>query len=188
VTNPLPDDVLDAGSVEDAAARLGEHLGLDGAAPLAATRRALDDPLYARALWSSRKLPELRSQLVAAAVAEAERARPPSSGVLAAKAAGSVLKWGMEGLRHAEPWRIQRRLAACARCEFRAPAPNTLIYRGAKVVAGKDAKICTACHCLINTKAALATERCPERDPSDPSVSRWGEPWVPPEEHPEGPW
>lgn len=180
MTSVLPAEIAQAVSIEEAAERLGALLGLDGAAPLAATRRALDDPRYARALLSSRKLPRLRAQLLAAAA--------PPAGAIAAKAAGGILKWGMQGLRHAEPWRIERRLAACARCAFQAPAPETLVYRGARVLVGKDAKICTACHCLTNTKAALATEHCPVQDPADPSLSRWGEPWLPPEKHPKGPW
>jgi len=80
----LPDEVVQAGSVVEAAERLGALLGLEGAAPLAATRRALNDPRYIRALWSSRKLPELRAEVLAAAV--------PSSRAVAAKAAGGILK------------------------------------------------------------------------------------------------
>jgi hypothetical protein len=111
---------------------------------------------------------------------EPEPAATPSAAKLAAQAAGTVLKWGMEGLRQSDPWVIERRLAACAACEYRAPAPDTLVYRGAKVLAGKDSEICTICHCLLNTKAAISTEHCPEKDPDDPALSRWGEPWVTP--------
>jgi hypothetical protein len=183
----LPRDIVAAETVEEAARRLGEALGLPGPAPMAATRHALDDPRYARALMTTRKLPALRDQFLAAPGAAAP-APPPSSAGLVAKAAGSLLKWGMEGLRPAEPWVIQRRLAACAACEFQVSAPDTLIYRGARVAVGTGATICDRCHCLINTKAAISTEHCPEQDPARPALSRWGEPWVPPEEHPEGPW
>jgi hypothetical protein len=190
----LPEDIARAATPEEAAERLGRHLGLDGPAPLAATERALADPLFARALIAARKLPALRDRMLDAAADMRVSAAPdggapaPSAAALAAKAAGSVLKWGMEGLRHPEPWVIERRLAACSACEHNAEAPDTLVYRGVKVVAGKDARICDLCHCLINTKAAIATEHCPDRHPETPSMSRWDEPWVDPETLPGWPW
>lgn len=180
----LPPEITEAATLEEAARRLGAALDLDGSAPLEATRRALDDPRYAQALIATRKLPAIRDRFLA----DPSSAPTPSGGALARKAAGSVLKWGMEGLKPAAPWVIERRLAACASCEYQAPAPDTLIYRGARVAVGKDAKICTICHCLTNTKAAISTEHCPAKDPADPTLSRWNEPWIPPEEHPEGPW
>jgi len=176
-----------------AAARLGEELGLDGPAPAMATQRAMKDPDFVRALKALRKFPELRDQMLAAP--ETARIRkpgdtlpphepqsddaPPSAAQLAAKAAGAVLKWGMDGLQPAQPWVIERRLAACNACNFQVPAPDTLAYRGAKVLAGKDATICKVCHCLIKTKAAISTEACPEKDLDNPALSRWQEPWTP---------
>ena len=195
--NELPDDVTAAATPKDAAERLGRHLGLPGPAPLAATERALADPLYARALLATRKLPAVRDQILESAAAmrisAVETPTPssraaPSTAELVAKAAGAALKWGMEGLRHPEPWVLERRLAACTACEHRAAAPETLVYRGVKVVAGKDAKICALCHCLINTKAAIATERCPAQAPHDHALSRWGDPWVDPATLPGWPW
>lgn len=182
-------EVASAATIEEAAARLGALLELEGPAPLAATRRALADPDFARALVGVRKLPAVRDRLLVGGVraGPASGTAPPAA-LSAIHAAGAVLKWGMEGLRPARPWVIERRLAACNACEFQAAAPDTLVYRGAKVVVGKDAKICTVCTCLTNTKAALSTERCPRRDPRDPERSRWGEPWVDPSEHPDGPW
>jgi hypothetical protein len=183
----LPAEIADAASPEEAAARLGAWLGLAGPAPADATRRALDEPRFAQALAGARNLPEMRDALLAGTLA-VPAPRPPSGARAVAKAAGAVLKWGMEGLRPTAPWVLERRLAACAACPNQAPAPETLVYRGARVVVGKDARICTLCGCLTNTKAAISTELCPDRDPADPTRSRWGEPWVPLEEHPEGPW
>jgi hypothetical protein len=197
----LPDGIHNAPSPEVAAERLGVLLGLDAPAPLAATRLALEDRLFARALLATRMLPEVRDQLLATPGTAHIAGHPdiggtqaptsthsPSSIQLTTKAASAVLKWGMDGLRHAKPWAIERRLRACNACDFQVEAPDTLVYRGAKVVVGKNAKICTQCHCLINTKAALATEHCPEQDPTDTTQSRWGEPWLAPEHHPTGPW
>ena len=182
----LPDEVTRAATIAEASERLGALIGLAGPAPEPATRRALAEPLFARALMATRKMPALRDRFLASAAAEAKGT--PGAAALAAKAAGATLKWGMAGLKPAEPWVIERRLAACAACEFQAPAPDTLVYRGARVATGPDAKICTVCHCLTNTKAALSTERCPKQDPEDATRSRWGEPWVDPADHPEGPW
>lgn len=196
----LPFGIAAAATAEEAARLLGQALELPDAAPLEATRRALRDPLYARALWSSRKIPALRDQIIAAASririsdtdgdphsAGAASGRP-SAAALAGKAAGSLLRWGMAGLKPAPPWVIERRLAACAACPHQKPAPDRLIYRGAEVFAGKDARICGICHCLTNTKAAISTELCPGPDPENPETSRWGDPWVPPENHVAGPW
>lgn len=189
----LQDDLRAAASLEDAAARLGDALGLDGPAPLAATRRALADAQFATAVFALRNMAPQRDQMLAAPhsariTGQGRASAPPSSAQVLAKAAGAVLKWGMEGLQHAQPWVIERRLAACNSCEHQAPAPDRLIYRGAKVVVGQDAKICTLCHCLTNSKAALASEHCPARDARDPAQSRWGEPWVDPSEHPTWLW
>jgi len=184
----LPAHFHASASVEEAAETLGKVLGLDGAAPADAARKALDDPLFARALWAARKFPDLRDRLLQQPAAMRVNAAAPSSAATVKKAVGGLLKWGMEGLKPAPPWVIERRLAACNSCTFQAPAPETLVYRGAKVVVGKDARICTSCNCLTNTKAAISTERCPERDPENPELSRWGEPWVDPKDHPQGPW
>ncbi len=183
-------DVASAATLEEAAARLGTLLELGRPAPLSATRRALADSNFARALVGVRKMPAVRDRLLASEIraAGASTSIAPPAAQSAVRAAGAVLKWGMEGLRPAMPWVIERRLAACNDCEFRAEAPDTLIYRGAKVLVGKDAKVCTVCACLINTKAAISTERCPEPDPAHPERSRWGEPWTDPSEHPDGPW
>lgn len=192
-------EISEAPTLEEAAARLGAALGLAAPAPEIATRRTLADPHFAKALLALRHMPRERDRALAApdtirvraAPSPGEKAAvppPPSTAKLVKQSAGAVLKWGMAGLQHAQPWDIERRLAACSACPNQAPAPDTLVYRGAKVVAGKDAKICNLCHCLTNTKAALSTEHCPDRDPENPALSRWSEPWVPPEDHPAGPW
>ena len=181
----LPSDIRSADSLELAAEKLGHFLGLPDAAPLEATRRALDEPRYALALMASRKMPEVRNRLL-------ETGLPAGGGTSGAavvgKAARGILKWGADGLRMAEPWVIQKRLAACEACELNVPAPDTLVYRGARVAVGPGARICDSCKCLIKTKVALSTEHCPERDRDDAEMSRWGEPFVAPEEHPAGPW
>lgn len=192
----LPGAVTDATTLPEAAAALGDLLGLEKSAPLDATQRALDDRLYARALLSARNIPQLRQQLlmapdtinIAPAAGEKRPATTSSNLKLAAKAAAAALKWGAEGLKHAEPWVIERRLAACNSCEFQADAPDTLMYRGVKVAVGKDAKICTQCECLTNTKAALATEHCPEKSTENPDLSRWQEPWLDTDKLSKWPW
>lgn len=95
---------------------------------------------------------------------------------------------GADGLKHAEPWVVERRLSACGRCKFQTDAPDTSIYRGAKVVVGKDAKICEQGDCPTNTMAALAIEHCPEKDLANPELSRWQEPWVDTDKLSKWPW
>jgi len=184
----LPADFHASASVEEAAETLGKLLGLAGTAPVSAARKALDDPLFARALWAARKFPDLRDRLLHQPAEMRVTAPAPSNAAIVTKAVGSLLKWGMEGMKPASPWIIERRLAACNGCVFQAPAPETLIYRGARVAVREDARICTSCNCLTNTKAVISTEHCPERDPENPELSRWGEPWIDPKDHPPGPW
>jgi hypothetical protein len=182
----FPESIRTAANLDEAARGMGAFLGIDGGLPLPAARRALDDPRYAAALIATRKMPQVLAQLLARHT-EAAAVAPGTLATLS-KAASAALKWGMSGLQQAKPWVIERRIAACTACDHLAPAPDTLLYRGAKVVAGPDAKICGLCHCLVNTKVALATELCPDRDSADPERSRWGEPWVPPEKHLKSPW
>jgi len=191
----LPATVTQAATLEDAAKALGEILELGGPAPEQATQRAIDNPVYAKALLAARKMPQVRNQLLIApetvsiATPDEKTAPRESSNLKAAsKAAKAMLKWGAEGLRHSEPWVIERRLAACKACPHQEDAPDTLVYRGAKVVVGKDAKICAKCDCLTNTKAAMATEHCPEKDPENNDLSRWQEPWIDVSEDAKWPW
>jgi len=188
MTATLIDDLRKAGTLDDAARMLGEGLGLDAAAPTAVTQKALDDPAFAKMLVALRKLPEMRDQLIANVVAQSAAQKRPRTVKVVKQAAKSMLKWGMEGMKPAEPWVITRRIAACNACEHQVPAPDTMIYRGAKVAVGKDAKICDVCDCLTNTKAAISTEHCPEKSQDNPELSRWGEPWVPEKDRPKGPW
>jgi hypothetical protein len=190
----LPDDVSQAPTFALACARLGALIELPGPAAPEVTNRAIKDPNFAKALLASRKVPALRAHLLARPENanfhpdQPEPHRTPSIAKLAGKAAAATLKWGMEGLKHAKPWVIERRLAACNACEFAAAAPETLMYNGAKVVVGKDARICMACDCLINTKAAMASESCPKQDPANPELSRWGETWKEPPKGRQWPW
>lgn len=176
-------EVRNAPNSEDAAKKLGECLGLDGAASPQLTERVLADSQFGKMLIGLRNIPEMRDRLIA----EQPRVKPKTVDVLK-QATKGALKWGMKGLKPAEPWVIGRRLAACNACEHQVPAPDTLVYRGAKVLVGKDAKVCEICNCLTNTKAAISTERCPKRSEEDPGQSKWNEPWVDPQDHAQGPW
>lgn len=176
----LPNEIPAAGNIEESARLLGEVLGLSSSAPIPATRRAIDDPRYASALLATRKLPEIRDKLL--------YQDSPSNSHIIRKASSGMLKWGMDGMKPAPPWVIERRLKACNSCVHQIPAPAKLIYRGVEVATGKDAKICEVCDCLTNTKAAIVTEHCPVKNPENHLFSMWGETWVPPEQHPTGPW
>ncbi|MDS9469149.1 hypothetical protein RGQ15_16425 [Paracoccus sp. MBLB3053] len=179
----LPDEITNSTSIERAAERLRELLHFEGSLPLAAVKKAIENERYATALMAMRKNPELLERLLASA----EPRNEPSVGP-ATNAAKSILKWGMKGLEVAKPWIISKRLAACKTCPFEEPAPDGLSYRGAKLVVGQAARVCSVCGCLTNTKAAMAHEKCPEKDPANPDTSRWGEPWVAPDSKPRWPW
>lgn len=176
-------------SLEEAANLLHRELGLERPPSKEVTKKAISNPSYARALVLSQNVPELLSQLLAQPSSISVKASEKvSTSAVVKNAASSLLKWGMKGLKPAQPWVIARRLEACNSCEYQSEAPDALVYRGAKVFVGKNAKVCVICNCLTNTKAAISTEHCPEKSTDNPNVSRWGEPWLPKEHHPKGPW
>lgn len=188
MTLALLNDLRKAPDLQTAASQLGTVLGLGKAAPEEVTKRVLDDPSFGQMLIGLRNLPEMRDRVLAKAMQDSAAEAHPRPIKVVKQAAKSVLRWGMEGMKPAEPWVITQRIATCNACEYQVPAPETLIYRGAKVVAGKDAKICSVCNCLTNTKAAISTERCPVKSDENPEESKWGEPWVDVADHPKGPW
>ena len=97
---------------------------------------------------------------------------------LMSKATKALFAWGKTGFQRADEATIERRWAACQACEFLTDPPQTMMYQGIKLLAGKETKICSACGCAANKKVMLPTEKCPKQDPENPELSRWGEPWI----------
>ena len=193
----MTDTISDLGQIDDlgqARRRLGELINLDGPASASITRRAMADERFAFYLMFTKDSPELLKQLLEdprnrdfdgapgdAPPAQATvRGADQGSLALAGKAVKALYNWGKAGFEAADEETIERRWAACRACAFMTDPPETMMYQGVKLLAGRGTKICGSCGCLINKKVAIPTERCPEQDPDDPTRSRWGDVWSAP--------
>ncbi len=183
---PLPDSVED---MDDARWKLGELLELDGPVSEAVVRAAVDSPLYAMHLLASRQSAQFLGLLLdnpppppagtdagaGAADGAGHDAGQESTAGLLLRFGKAMAEWGRSGFRRAEPEVAERRLAACAGCpNLKAPG-GSILHRLAGA-AGLGDHSCGLCGCMVQAKAAVATERCPGEDPRRPGWSRWGDP------------
>jgi hypothetical protein len=187
--------LVDMPSLESSQKLLGELINLGKPASEAVTRRAIADQKYAQYLLMTKDIPELRDKLLLdprndafqgeggilnedlAAGGQASDCQPGTSKLLS-RATVSFVTWAKSGFKLADQNLLAKRLQACWVCEFLTDPPKTMIYQGVEVVTGKHEKICSACGCFVNKKAALATERCPKQDPDQTNKSRWGDTWI----------
>jgi hypothetical protein len=183
----------EASSFEEAQKILGEMINLEQPASESVTRRALVDQHYAFYLICTKDIPGLQKKLLQDPrnkafetndFCEHEKRREPEEAKtkldniqLVHKAAKSFAEWGKAGFKVAQQSIIQKRLAACRKCEYFTDPPKSIIYQGIKVITGKDDKICSECGCLVSKKVMLPSEQCPKQDPLQPCLSRWGEAW-----------
>jgi hypothetical protein len=167
-------------------------LGLSRAIPEAALRKFLLDPLFAHHLLVCRgsgafmdmlfaeaetASGETATMLPADTTAAAEGSAPARSHTaLAVTALRAIVRWARSGCPAVSEQVYARRLAACARCPHRQPAPSTAPYRLVRAFADDPAHACALCGCVVQSKARLATETCPAADPSYEGLNRWGEP------------
>lgn len=181
------DGVFQAQSLDAARAELGHALGLDGSAGAAVTLRVLNDGTFAVTLASVRKSAEWRDRMLndpANAAFEVQEgdtsvpaARPPQSvTALLQKRAASMLRWGAAGFKTVGPEALERRREACGGCDQNVELPETLLYKLGSALGDGDDRMCQACGCIISTKTTMTTEQCPLPSPTDPRISRWGEP------------
>jgi hypothetical protein len=177
--------VNDGDTLEDLRLRVATALGVDEM-PLAAVRRMMVDEEFFHHLIATRSAPAMLRHLLHSPANRAwERPDPepetpatadgPGAGRLMAKAATAFLGWAKGGFTRVEKTVYERRLAACNGCDRLAKAPDELLYRIMSGLAS-DNRSCSACGCVVATKAWLPRENCPLPDPATSGLSRWGEP------------
>lgn len=185
MSSPTQKDPWAAANLEDAERKLGEMFGLDENVSPEVCRRALDDPKFAMYLMLTRESPTLRDKLLKSPAIRASSApaapvttEPSAKGAveLSVKALTAVAKWAGTGFKTADERTIARRWAACLACDYLTAPPNGIIYRGLKLLAGPENKICSACGCLARKKVTMPSEVCPKEDSASPDFTRWGEP------------
>ncbi len=188
-------------SWSEVCARFGDLLHLEGPAPDAVVRRALEDDHYAFHLMMSRDNPsairrllrDKRNATYASAPQPAEASIPTTAGSPAAapptpadaasnaelvkRAATAMYKWARSGFTQADPAEFDQRWGACQACPDLQEAPQKALYKLAQLTTS-DTRVCGKCGCVAHRKAMLSTERCPAEDPSNPGFNRWGQPQV----------
>jgi hypothetical protein len=183
-------------------ARLGEALGLDGPAPESVLLRAADDPGFADDLLTCRGTPGfLRALFEAPATRAYERESPGaaapgyggqpepaghqhSTRELAGRAATAFVRWGKAGFTRVDEETLGRREAACLACphlqEPSLAAQRAIPAREADRLGQRTGhRVCGLCGCNVGKKMRLPTESCPGPHPTEPGLTRWGEPHRP---------
>lgn len=83
--------------------------------------------------------------------------------------------WSKTGFTQVSPEVYERRAAACLSCPHLVEPTGKPIYK-VSLPSREDARICALAGSVASRMARMPSERCPDRDPSNPAVSRWGEP------------
>jgi hypothetical protein len=68
----------------------------------------------------------------------------------------------------------RRRIAACRACEHYVALTDDLLHVLGGRIVGEE-RMCARCGCFMGLKARFARAHCPEPDPHDERVNRWGE-------------
>lgn len=191
MTPGVAPDSTAAGEAELLAAMLADQLGVREPLPVPAVTAAVIHPRYHRQLVMARDQPAALAQLLAApprvsaaAAASLGLVPPPrpgaeSSSALARRATTAAVRWAASGFALADQATREARLAACAACPHRTGPSDW----GAHKVTRKlkpASKICGLCGCVTDLKVRLASEACPAPHPTDPALTRWGEPRMQP--------
>jgi hypothetical protein len=168
--------------------RLGVALGLDGPVPEAVLRRTVDDPGFAEDLLTCRGTPGFLQALFTAPATRAYAAVEGGSAAgelgnreLVGRAAQAFTRWGRTGFSTVDEDVLERREAACLACphlrEPQATVQRLVPSREADRLGSRTGRrVCDLCGCNVSRKMRLPTESCPGRHPTEPGLTRWGEP------------
>lgn len=183
--NPVLRIVSQAQSIEELSEGFGKLLGLEGPLPKSAVLRAMEDAHFANALMASRGQPEALKRLLDdpinatfLATEGGANAEEASNAELLGRVSKAFLRWTQSGFAAADAQTVERRMAACGSCENLTAPPERLLYRLAMAV-GESSRVCKLCGCFVARKTRLPDEQCPAPHPTEPGLSRWGEPLRP---------
>ncbi|WP_139487951.1 hypothetical protein [Brevibacillus dissolubilis] len=168
------------GTVAEKCMELAEILELTEPVSEEVLYAAIYDSNYARNLLNCRKQPVFLQHLLAnppavPAEKKVEKLDASSQVALVQKMGEALWNWGKVGFTRVDDETNQKRLAACMSCPNLSDPPEALIYKMA-AVAASNKQICTECGCLISRKTRLPSESCPSPHPTEPDVTRWGDP------------
>jgi hypothetical protein len=179
------EDLRKASNLEEAQAAFGTFLGLGAPVPAGVLRHAFADQYFRHNLILNRNRPEELRRLLehprnaefesGAGTAQAEGMPVRGTAELAAKAGKALYAWAKTGFALLDQEAFDARFAACEACDQLSAPPDNWVYNLTSTKRG-DPRICGACGCTAARKARLASESCPMADPTNPDLTRWGEP------------
>jgi hypothetical protein len=167
VTASLDEAMADFASTLRAVLRRTDDL------PETVVQRAAVDPLFLSMLVAHRDKPAQLATLLEQTPRNLPKWAQPPSSVLLFRAARALMRWGRAGFHEVDAETFERRRNACLQCPHLGSAGHQLVY---KLVADGARSVCGQCGCAIDRKARLPTEECPAAHPTEPGLSRWGEP------------
>lgn len=160
-------------------------LGLDRPVSEAVLTAAVNDPLYAMHLISSRSSPQFLDILLnnppgvardATTSAFPQEETQHSAGELLGRFAKAMVGWSRSGFATAPKELLEKRLDTCRACpNLKARDGGSILQRLASTV-GLDGHSCGLCGCFVSAKARILRESCPGEDPAKPGFTRWGDP------------
>jgi len=164
--------------VQEACAKFGQLLGLDGPVKPQVLYAAMEDADYARNLLLCRR----NATMMASLLMQPTPVTAPATSVdknhsslqLIARATRSLVDWGKTGFSTTDATTYQKRLSACNRCDQLESAPDNLMYK-ISLYKNEDKRTCKACGCVVSRKARLTSDTCPLEDAANPGFNRWGE-------------
>ena len=175
--------------LEEKCAEFGKVLGLDGSVSVEVLLAATEDQTYAHNLLATRKQPAFLNHLLAnppqmvSPVIESEPAPQEHSNMaLIGKATQALIKWSGTGFAAVDQIVLETRENACLACPNLIDPQKILqrltISNKASDVVGQRIgnKICNLCGCNASRKIRVPTESCPGTHPTQPGLTRWGDP------------
>lgn len=173
-------------------AALRQLLGVDRVMSEDLVRAYAQDPLYALHLWTARKAPAFLDVLLANPPAGAPPGSGPGEVEQIRNAIGAMLRWSKGGFQRVADDVYDTRLATCRACPHfdtpatpiqqlantvLAPRPPALPPSGEPRAGTGEKTVCRLCGCVMAQKARMKESVCPDRDPANQDLSRWGAPF-----------
>lgn len=175
------------GEIASQRERMGQILGLDRPVSDAVLFAALIDEEYARNLLVSRKSELFLKTLLANPPSVSRQTVGTQKDItfsnvdLIKKGVKALSNWAKTGFSIVDDDVLKTREDACLSCSNMIDPSRALQKiiptkdKGIRVGERAGKKVCKLCGCGISKKIRLPSESCPDKDPANPALSRWGE-------------
>ncbi len=131
------------------------------------------DPSFAGRLIAKRGSPEGFKEIALQSERQGTpKWAPAMTARLALDVARGLARWAAHGFGEVAEDVLEKRRAACLACPNLTEPGDHLFVRK---TLGWTTEVCSLCSCAVEKKIRLPTETCPESDPDNPGLNRWGE-------------